>query len=58
MQNNNCFIAHILSEDNITSKGTVCLLKWAKNKTKQHTIFMYKAQIDMLFLDIVDGWMS
>lgn len=38
MQNNNYFIACILSEDNITPKGAVCLLKWAKNKTKQNNI--------------------
>ena len=41
MQNNNCFIACILSEDNITSKGAVCLLKWAKNKTKQNKTTYY-----------------
>ena len=50
MQNNNCFTACILSED-IAPKDANSLFAEVGKKKKKN-IFIYKTQIDMLFLDI------
>ena len=53
MQNNNCFKACIISEDNITPKnGNSLFAEVGKKKKTHHNICIYKKQIDMLFLDI------
>ena len=49
MQNNNCFTTCILSED-IAPKDANSL--FAEVGKKKNNIFIYKTQIDMLFLDI------